>query len=551
MNQLQESILFKTSAATDVQCSNGILTVAGLSGTKKTRISSIINIKYRAEVVQVMTVGGTSFTPTGATQYTIEIGDVTRRRSGAQEQLKRYTYTTPADVTTLGATAALQREAISAALVVVINADTSNFVTAASVGSGNGITITDAAGYYPVFNQTQRIRNGASTVRPCQNMDDSGYQATNIVTTTAAVYSFGIGADLANSIPVVDALYGGLLSGYLLGLLNGIAPRTATGLPAVSGQNYDGFIILSLTDTQAHNQRGQLALLPKMQAIFVDNGTGSSTTNLNGFVAFERELLRHLFYSFQNDPSTMVDFFDAALIASATYPTTGLAVTTTDNVVMAATGSQGFEWYVNPIGTHTVITPIVSTGGISPFLDVTTQEGLELSSPNLTQCPKEFVVGKTEMSFYVRFNIGTGVSTTSYKSLSIGFRKKAAYAVDQTAYEAASVATAALGVPLDTGAAPVFNIITGPGAAGVITNTSTAVTPAASSVHDLIVTVDINGVARFYVDSVDKTPLLAATYTFTAGLHLMPFISFRHGAAADAAPLVVQLAAVPYIGWRI
>lgn len=554
MNQNQESVLFKTSAATDVQCSGGVLTIAGLSGTKKSRISSILQVKSKAEVVQVVTVGATSYTPTGSTKYGVLIGDTNRIRNGAAELLKPYYYVTPPDITTLGATAALQREAISVALVAAINADTKNFVTATTSGGGNGFTITDAAGYYPVFSQTGTGRLGASQVAVIQNPDDSGYLATNVSITTAAVYSSGIGANLALTPPVVDALYGGLLSGYLIGTLNGFSYTTKSttaalnGLPAVSGQNYDIFVITSLTDAPAHNQRGQLALVPKVQAIAVDNGTGTSTTNLTGFLAFEREMLRHVASVYANDPATQVDFFDAALVASATYPTTGAAVSTTDNVVMAAASGDN-TWYINPIGIHTLLTPIVSTSGLSPMLDVTTQEGIELSVPNLTQCPKQFVVGKTEASFYGRINIGAAINATSFKSLSFGFRKKAAYAVDQTAYEAASVATACLGVPLDTGVAPVINIITGPGSAGALTNTSTAVTPTASQILDFLVTVDINGVARFYVNGVDKTPLLAATYTFTAALNLMPFISFRHGAAADAAPFVVQTMFVPAI-WR-
>ncbi len=69
MNQVQESILFKTSTASDIQSSGGVVTVAGLTGTKKTRISSILQVKYKAEVVQVITVGATSYTPTGGTKY--------------------------------------------------------------------------------------------------------------------------------------------------------------------------------------------------------------------------------------------------------------------------------------------------------------------------------------------------------------------------------------------------------------------------------------------------------------------------------------------------
>ena len=194
MSTVQQSVLFKTSAASDIQCSGGVLTIAGLSGTKKSRISSIVQVKSKAEVVQVKTFGATSYTPTASTPYTVLIGDTNRTVNGAQEQLKAYTYTTHADILDDGANAAAQRETIHLALVAAINADTKNFVTAATLGGGAGVSITDDAGYYPPFSQTGTGRKGASTVRPVTNDDGSGFASTNTATTTAAVYASGVGA---------------------------------------------------------------------------------------------------------------------------------------------------------------------------------------------------------------------------------------------------------------------------------------------------------------------------------------------------------------------
>lgn len=548
-NPIKKSVLNKTSLATDVQYSAGGISIAGLVSVSKNRITSIRQIKSKPEVVQVATVSTTA-TPTASTPYKVFVYDPLRTQTAYQESQKPYSYTTSATLVQEGGTAALQREFINAAIIAKINADSgNNHATAVSLGGGTGFTITDVGGYYPVFAQSMTNVRGVNTVFASPNSDGTGFPTTVVSITTPAIYSFGIGANLAAEKPIVDFVFGGnVISGNISD-----PPLTNTNPPqaATTGQNYDCFVLESLTPVDAIGVTGQYALAERIQRVFYDNGTGSSVTNLAGAVAFEREMLRGLFSTFENDSSVIFDFFDNALIASSTYPTTGLAISTTDNVVMAAKSSQQkFDWYINPIGAHTILTPIVSVGGISPFMDVTTQEGLELSPPNLAQNPKEFVVGKTEASFYVRLNIGSGIAATDFKSLSIGFRKKAAYAVDQTAYEAASVATAAIGVPLDTGVAPVFNMITGPGSAGSITNTSTVVTPTVSTSHDLFITVDINGVARFYVNGVDKTPLLAATYTFTAGLHLMPFISFRHGANAGAAPLVLQGAFVPSIQWR-
>jgi len=306
-----------------------------------------------------------------------------------------------------------------------------------------------------------------------------------------------------------------MFGGNLLSGVYDAPPMTFANppLPAVSGQIYDGFFIQSLKEVATYGgMNGQFAFVPQLNSAWVDNGTGTATTNLAGFVAFEREIMRAIFGLYKQDASAWYSFLDSGLIASSTYPTTGAAVTTTDNVVMAAKESEGYDVYINPIGAHTVITPVVSpavltgtlSGGLNLILDATDEKGYELSPPNIAQCSKQFVVGKTEASFYVRLNIGVGIAGTDIEALGIGFRQKkltsgiATYAVGQTAYEAASVATAAIGVPDDTGVAPVFNIITGPGAAGVITNTSAAVTPAVSSVHDLVVTVDIGGVAHLH-----------------------------------------------------
>lgn len=550
LDGVQSSQLFTTSLASDVQSTNGVLQVGIMPAVNKKQIASLIQVKYQAEAGQVVTVTtSTSLVPSGSTQYSIEIGDTNRVRNGVQETLKRYTYLTPADVTTLGATAALQREAINVALIAKINADTAyNFVTAATLTGGTGFTVTDSTGYYPVNKQGMTVRQGASYVQTCRNADATGFVGNEAAITTVANYGFGIGSQLAEYKPIVDQMWGNLIQGYL----GGTAPKTSAGAYATSGQNYDGFAIVGLSPSNTSTGHSQTAYVPLCYIAYVDNGTGTSTANLTGFLAFEREFQRAIADNYTFDAAAIYDFFDNGLIASATYPTDGTVLSTTDNKVMAAKSSgQKYDWYINPIGAHTILQPTVGTGGFQPWLDVTTQEGLELSPPNLTQNPKQFVVGKTEYSLFVRLDIGTGVAATDFKSLSIGFRKKAAYAVDQTAYEAASVATACLGVPLDTGAAPVINMITGPGTAGALTNTSCAVTPAANAIVDLYLTVDINGLVKFYVNGVDKTPLRASNYSFTTGLNIMPFISFRHGANVGATPKIIQVLALPSINWRV
>lgn len=540
MNQNQESVLFRTSAASDVICSNGVLTVAGLSGTRKNRISSISQIKYKAEVSQVVTIGATAYTPTGGTKYGVLIGDTNRIRNGAAELLKPYYYVTPPDITTLGATAALQREAIHLALVAAINADTKNFVTAASLLTGTGFTVTDNAGYYPAFSQTGTGRLGASTVLPIQNMDDSGFLATNVSITTAAVYASGVGATLAAGVPIVDAYYGGLLSGYLQGLLNGLSFTTKSttaandNLPAISGQNYDIFVITSLVDASAHNQRGQLALVPKMQAIAVDNGTGSSTANLAGFKAFERSMLRHIFDVYSKDQSSIIFTGDTAAVSQGLNTGLPSGVSLAENVISFG---NGFATHYFPLGTATLVALASTNDGIGLVLDATNGEGVELSAPTWANSNKNAVVGKTPFSIYTKITIDY---VSGLNPMWVGFRKQAAANATYTSY----TDYALIGLGNATGDIYTSTELNG----GGNTNTDTTQNWADAETHTLEVRVDINGVVTFYIDG--YAPTVTQAFTFDSGDVIIPVFGYALQTANLGTPSILEGAFLNTITWR-
>ena len=71
MSQLKKSVLFNTSKGTDVQYVGGEILIPGLNPIKQSRIVNFSQMNYRAEVVQVVTVGGTSYTPTASTRYIV------------------------------------------------------------------------------------------------------------------------------------------------------------------------------------------------------------------------------------------------------------------------------------------------------------------------------------------------------------------------------------------------------------------------------------------------------------------------------------------------
>ena len=65
-----QSILLKTSAATDLKYSGRQLSITGAKRSINVdRIVSIKHERYRAEVVQVVTVADNSYTPLASTTY--------------------------------------------------------------------------------------------------------------------------------------------------------------------------------------------------------------------------------------------------------------------------------------------------------------------------------------------------------------------------------------------------------------------------------------------------------------------------------------------------
>jgi hypothetical protein len=278
----KKSVLLKTSSAADVVRANGRLKITGLPEIREKDILSIRKKTYAAEVVQVVTIG--SYTPTAETVYKIEIGDVFGKREGAKKGTKPYGFTTPKVLTTIGSTAALQREHINGKIVAMINADQSANVVAASLGTGNGFTITDKPGYYPPRPRSGS-RAGASVVLTITDRDGTGFVKSNLTVTTAAVYSFGVGAELLANAPVFNPGFGShLISGEI------DTPKTVNGEFAVAGQRYNAVFIEATVPTTNPTTVSQAGAQPIELVVFVDNGAGTITTNAAGYAAFIAEV---------------------------------------------------------------------------------------------------------------------------------------------------------------------------------------------------------------------------------------------------------------------
>jgi hypothetical protein len=496
---IKKSVLFRTSASTDVKRSGGYVTIAGLETIKLSNIVTISQVNYRAEVAQVVTVGATSYTPAGSTLYSVQVYDPLRTSGSYNEAPKTYSYLTPADVTTLG-TAAQQREAISAGIVAAINADPTNHAIAVSLGSGNGFTVTDDGSYYPPFAQ-----NMSNVLGPNEVKIISGYASTNISVTTAAVLPYGVGATLAALKPVVSFTTNNVVSGVLED-----APLTSTGLAAVSGQNYNGFIIEDLKVVDGITLGGRFTYQERIQTAYVDNGTGSSTTNLAGYLAFQKEIHKLMYEVYKQDDCTVAEFIDQNFIIQG--PLGAVPVTTTSLVNKFLT-PYGMLQHTN-IGTQTIVGPTQGSTGLLTDQDVNTGDGAEYYPPVVTPNSQQFVVGKQEVIAIFGFSV---TAVTGCNCL-FGLRKKEAFQLDYNDYND----LAAIGFTSTSGKFSTAGIL---GGAATVTTTSTT-TGAANGVRSTyVVKVDIDGNVTCYANGVSYPVYSAGTtpLVFAAGTILIPF----------------------------
>lgn len=527
---IKKSVLFNANSASsgDIQYGIGNFTIAGLDSVRFSDVTSITQAKYRAEVAQVVTVGATAYTPTGATLYTIAIGDPQRTISSVnQAPVRKYSYLTPPVITTIGATAADQREAISLALVAKINADLTNYVAAASLGSGNGLTVTDDGNYYPVYAQNMSAVRGASEVFLIPNSDGTGFSATNISVTTAAVYSLGVGAKLAEQKPVVNFTMNNVVSGILE------APMvTAANAPAVSGQKYDGYFIEDLKIVDGITLGGQYVYQSRLQVTFADNGTGTSTTNLANYLAFQKEMHKIIAKTYDTAGNAVKEFFDQNFVIQG--PLGAVPVTTTSLVNKFIT-PYGMLQHTN-IGTQTIVAPTQGTTGLLTDQDVNTGDGAEYYVPTATPNSQQFIVGKTEAILIAGY---TATDVTGVNAL-FGFRTKAAFALDYNDY----TNLGAIGINSTSGKFTTAGILAN--AATVTTTSST--TGAANTVRNLfVVKVDINGLVTCYANGVAYPVYSAGTtpLAFAANTILIPFFLTTQITGTTSVGVMDEFVALP------
>lgn len=527
MSKQQKSILFNTSAGTDVQYVGGEIQIPGLDPIKQSNIVDFSQVNYRAEVSQVVTVGATTYTPTASTRYIVTINDVRVRRQGLTGQPLTYSFTTPANVTSwLGGVAATQREAIHVALIADINAAGYNYVTAATLTGGAGFTITDVPGYFPVNSQTMTNREGASTIKLMTDDGGLGFEITNIALTTAAVYASGVGATLASSAPVWDLVYTNLISGYIDG------PKTIAGATAVSGQKYNMFSITYKKEVSVPTTSSYDCFQTETVQVWVDNGAGSATTNLAGYIAIERAMHRGIAAKYATDPSAVSEFFDNNFIIQG--PLGAVPVTTTSLKNKFLTGYANMFNHYN-IGTQTIVAPTQGATGLLAEQDVTATEGAHYCTEVGTNSPKQFIVGKQEITFVFKATCTTVANIV----LLAGLRLKAAFAADFNDYtDMVAGGTGPSGTDLYT--------------YGILNNAATVATDTTLNAVDatqftVLIKVAKSGLVSMYINDTKVNVYSAGTTALIldAGDAVIPFWQYTNLNSAAAVPNVQELLALP------
>jgi hypothetical protein len=529
--RINKSVLFRTCSGNDVQSSGGNISITGLFTVARRDLVSIQQIKYRAEVAQVVTLGDDSYTPEAATEYRVQVYDPNRTQAGYTESPKIYKYKT---ANTLTGTAAQQREVIHLALVAKINADPSNHAVAATLGTGTGFTVTDDGSYYPVYSQNMSNVKGINNVRPLVNSDGSGFAEDAYTLTTAGVYSFGVGAKLLQEEPTVDFVFNNLISGRLTAPPLTVPAAGANPLPAQSGQNYDGFVISSMKLIPVAGVGGQLAYEEVYQIAYADNGTGTSTSNLTGYLAFQRSMLDLIFSTYKDDLATI--YYSGATNVTCGGLGTGLPGGTAQDENVVNLGN-GFSAHCSPTSNSTVVALISTNDGLALKLDETNGEGVELSAPTWTNSRKQFVVGQSEFSIYTRTTIN---DVSGLNPFWIGFRKKEAYTATFTGYTDFAV------IGLGSATGDIYTNTENDG--GGNTATDTTQNWADTETHELEVRVDINGAVTFFIDG--YKPTVTQTFSFDSGDALIPVFGYALQTADIGTPSVSQFAAINSNSWR-
>ena len=198
----------------------------------------------------------------------------------------------------------------------------------------------------------------------------------------------------------------------------------------------------------------------------------------------------------------------------------------------AATGTAGdenvmifeeniFEYHI--VGTQTILAPVLTATGLNIALDLTENDGVEITQGITARSRSAFVVG-TDACYFKATVYVTDVSGTD--ALAVGFRTAEAYNGDEQAYNnmaALSVVSGDVYIwTIDDNAAT--------------TATDTTDNLADTNAITIAVYVSDAGVVTYTIDG--SAPTTTAAFTWDDGDTIVPFIYLRHDANVAEATLL-------------
>ena len=401
-------LVYNTIKRGDIAIVGGALQLKDSLGI---RLNDIINLDIyapKAEVSQVVTVGGNTPTIVAGATYKLRIsipGDRKQGWSRTDREFKAKALDTIADQAT-------ERARLYVALAEAINGNT-DFAITATANAGTSLTLTDDIGYWRMG------RRGVSNIRPVLDDSGRGFVTADVSLTTEGVYSLGVGTELLKKNPLSDPLIGNAYRGDML---------YSNLDQVVGGQLYHTVVIESLVTTSLSIQ-GTPQTKRLVQILFIDNGTGTDTSNAAAFEYALLELEKAALNKYKNDTISALIFGDKPAL---TFGANGqAAVVTAAAVNNVLVGDSQIKSTNLGAAATAAIASVTNIAGLGYDVDgdETDGEGFEFNLGVGAGDP-HLLAGRDSGTIRASFNI----ADVTDAQVVLGFRKKAAANADYSAY---------------------------------------------------------------------------------------------------------------------
>jgi hypothetical protein len=225
----------------------------------------------------------------------------------------------------------------------------------------------------------------------------------------------------------------------------------------------------------------------------------------------EKKLLETALESARKD---IVDSFTHAPLFALASDGYSAPTGTTGDIDLMRTQQATFEYHIK--GTQTIVAPVwVAASGLNLAMDLTADDGVELTNGVGARCSQAFTVG-TDPAFYAECTL-TLADVSGTDDCAFGFRKAEAYQANIDDYNDGAW----------------LNCISGNiKAETILANAATVTSSTLTTVADagtvtLRVEVDAAGACRFLINGTEYTSSVTA-FAFASGAVVVPFLFHLH-----------------------